>query len=225
MRLRTGQDRQRPSPRRCRTSQTPATAVAGPAPEEGTTVRARQLSRWTASLVAVAAVGTTTACGGPQEVTVGAGKERDRAVGAERAADERAAEEAALQAYAGYLAASRTASRQSDPQHPELSRFLADPLLTRVRFSLLQAHRHGAVSVGTLRSDPTVVSVHLDAKPPSVEIQDCVDATGYRMVYVKDRKAVPGTRGTRHLATATATRHPDGRWRISAGTAHQDQPC
>ncbi|WP_229705911.1 hypothetical protein [Micromonospora sonchi] len=193
--------------------------------EEGTTVRARQLSRWTAGLVAVAAVGTTSACGDPPEVTVGTGKDRVKAIGAERAADERAAEEAALEAYAGYLAASRTASRQSDPQHPELDRFLADPLLTRVRFSLLQAHRHGAVSVGTLRSDPTVISVHLDGKPPSVEIQDCVDATGYRMVYVKDRKAVPGTRGTRHLATATATRHPDGRWRISAGTAHQDQPC
>ncbi|WP_341718433.1 hypothetical protein QQG74_01100 [Micromonospora sp. FIMYZ51] len=188
-------------------------------------MRARQLSRWTAGLVAVAAVGTTTACGGPPQVTTGTGADRNKPAGTERAADERAAEEAALTAYAGYLAASRTASRQSDPMHPELGEFLADPLLTRVRFSLRQAREHGAVSAGTLRSDPTVVSVDLDARPPTVEIQDCLDATGYRMVYVQNRKTVPGTRGTRHLATATATRHPDGRWRISAGAAHQDQPC
>ncbi|PZF99560.1 hypothetical protein [Micromonospora endophytica] len=188
-------------------------------------MRARQLSCWTAGLVAVAAVGTTTACGGPQEVATGDGKERSRPVDAAQVADEQAAEQAALKAYAGYLAASRTASQRSDPHHPDLTRFLADPLLTRVRFNLQQAREHGAVSVGTLRSDPTVISVALDATPPTVEIQDCVDATGYRLVYLDGGKGVPGTRGTRHLATATATRHPDGRWRISAGAAYQDQPC
>ncbi|MFV2102458.1 hypothetical protein [Micromonospora sp. LOL_024] len=188
-------------------------------------MRARQLSRWTAGLVAVATVGTTTACGGTQEASTPVGTERSRPVGAHRAADE-AAEKAALAAYAGYLTASRSASRRSDPQEPELTRFLADPLLTRVRLNLRQAREHGAVSTGTLRSeDPTVVSVDLDAEPPTVEIQDCVDASGYRLVYLDDEKVVPGTRGSRHLATATATRYPDGRWLISTGAAHQDQPC
>ena len=186
-------------------------------------MRARQLSRWTAGLVAVAC--TTTACGGTQEAATPPGADRAKPASAQRNADELAAEKAALAAYSGYLAASRTASRRSDPQHPELTQFLADPLLTRVRFSLRQAREHGAVSSGTLRSEPTVTSVSLDAEPPTVEIQDCVDATGYRMVYVSDDRVVPGTRGSRHLATATATRYPDGRWLISAGAAHQDQPC
>ena len=188
-------------------------------------MRARQLSRWTAGLVAVATVGTTTACGSPPTTSGSTSTGRSGPVGNERAAEEKAAERAALKAYAGYLTASRAASRQSDPQHPELSRFLADPLLTRVRLSLRQARANGAVSAGTLRSDPEVISVDLDAEPPTVEIQDCVDATGYRLVYVADEKVVPGTRGTRHLATATATRYPDGRWLISGGSAHQDQPC
>ncbi|TCB94497.1 hypothetical protein E0H26_21435 [Micromonospora zingiberis] len=187
-------------------------------------MRARQLSRWTAGLVAVAAVGTSTACGAPEASTTSP-PERSGPAGTDRADDEKAAERAALKAYSGYLKASRTASRHSDPQHPELTRFLADPLLTRVRLGLRQAREHGAVSAGTLRSDPTVVSVNLDAEPPTVEIQDCLDATGYRLVYVANEKVVPGTRGSRHLATATATRYPDGRWLISTGSAHQDQPC
>ncbi len=188
-------------------------------------MRARQLSRWTAGLVAVATVGTSTACGNAQEAP------RPRHPNgtdqpARAAAEEAAAEKAALAAYSGYLAASRTASRRSDPQEPALTRFLADPLLTRVRFSLRQARQNGAVSAGTLRSEgPTVISMDLDATPPTVEIQDCVDASNYRLVYLADDKVVPGTRGSRHLATATAARYPDGRWRISAGAAHQDQPC
>ncbi|MBL6276875.1 hypothetical protein JMF97_11950 [Micromonospora fiedleri] len=188
-------------------------------------MRARQLSRWTAGLVAVATVGTTTACGNPPTTAGTTSTDRSRPVGNERVAEEKAAEEAALKAYAGYLTASRSASRHSDPQHPELTRFLADPLLTRVRVGLIKARANGAVSTGTLRSDPTVISVDLDGKPPTVEIQDCLDATGYRLVYVADKKVVPGTRGTRHLATAIATRYPDGRWLISGGSAHRDQPC
>nr|WP_246141275.1 hypothetical protein [Micromonospora olivasterospora] len=141
------------------------------------------------------------------------------------AADERAAREAALAAYSGYLAASRTASRRADPHDPELARFLADPLLTRVRLSIREAKEHGAMRTGTLVSDPTVTAVSLDTVPATVEIQDCLDATGYRLVYAKTKRVVPGSGGGRHLATATATRYPDGRWLISAGVAHEDQPC
>ncbi|MFI7076535.1 hypothetical protein ACIBO1_04470 [Micromonospora sp. NPDC049903] len=190
-------------------------------------MRARQLSRWTAGLVAVAAVGTTTACGGAQETaTTTAAERHGTPTDTQRVAEEKAAEKAALAAYAGYLTASRTASRHSDPQHPELTRFLGDPLLTRVRLSLVKARDNGAVSAGTIRSDPAVTSINLDASPPTVEIQDCLDATGYRLVYRSDeKKTVPGTRGSRHLATATAMRYPDGRWLISTGAAHRDQPC
>lgn len=78
---------------------------------------------------------------------------------------------------------------------------------------------------GKLVSDPTVTVVSLDTVPATVEIQDCLDATDYKLVYAKTRKVVPGTGAGRHLATATATRSSDGRWLISAGVAHEDQPC
>ncbi|MET8229481.1 hypothetical protein ABZS77_02225 [Micromonospora sp. NPDC005298] len=139
--------------------------------------------------------------------------------------ERQAAEKAALAAYSGYLAASRTASVRSDPRAPELSRFLADPLLTRVRLSIHEAKEHGAMRTGAVRSDPTVTAVSLDATPATVDIQDCLDTSAYRLVYAKDKRVVPGSGGGRHLSTATATRYPDGRWLINSGSTHRDQPC
>lgn len=78
---------------------------------------------------------------------------------------------------------------------------------------------------GTLKSDPTVTGVSLDTVPATVSIQDCLDATGYKLVYVKSKSVVPGSASGRYIATATATRYDDGRWLINTGAAHLDQPC
>ncbi|MEU6072300.1 hypothetical protein [Micromonospora sp. NPDC047074] len=188
-------------------------------------MRRWRFSRGAICLLVIAAAGSASACGTEPGTNTRATTADSAPSPTHRPADEQAAKQAALAAYAGYLAASRTASGRSDPHHPALSRYLADPLLTRVRVSIREAKEHGAVRTGRLVSDPTVTSVSLDSSPPAVEIQDCLDATGYRLVYARDRRVVPGTGGTRHLATATATRYPDGRWLISAGAAHEDLPC
>ncbi|MER7167707.1 hypothetical protein ABT336_16765 [Micromonospora sp. NPDC000207] len=188
--------------------------------------RARQLRRRSAGLVVLVVLGAAVGGCGTDPPPV----DPSRATGAATttrpsAQEESAARKDALAAYEGYLEATRMASRTSDPQHPELTRHLADPLLTRVRLTIRQAKENGAMRTGKLVSDPTVTGVDLEADPPTVEIQDCLDTTGYRLVYTRDRKVVPGSAGSRHLATATAVRYPDGRWRISRGNAHQDQPC
>ncbi|WP_181571198.1 hypothetical protein [Micromonospora robiginosa] len=188
-------------------------------------MRVWQSRRWEICLLSLALVAGTAGCGSGPEAAVGPLAGGAAAPATHSTADERAAEKAALAAYSGYLDASRAASARSDPGHPALDRFLADPLLTRVRVAIRDAKEHGAMRTGKLVSDPTVVSVDLAADPPTVEIQDCLDARGYRLVYAKDRKTVPGTGGGRYLATATAARYPDGRWLVNTGTAHQDQPC
>ncbi|MFG2054146.1 hypothetical protein ACGFI9_08930 [Micromonospora sp. NPDC048930] len=188
-------------------------------------MRTRHSRRWTICLLSLALLGTSAGCGTEPEAADGPLAGHDVAPAGHSAADEQAAGKAALAAYSGYLEASRVASARSDPAHPALPRFLADPLLTRVRVAIRNAKEHGAMRTGKLVSDPTVVGVDLAADPPTVEIQDCLDATGYRLVYAKDHRVVPGTRGGRYLATATATRYPDGRWLINAGAAHQEQPC
>ncbi|MFJ8831635.1 MULTISPECIES: hypothetical protein [Micromonospora] len=188
-------------------------------------MRTWQSRRWEIFLLSLVLVVGSTGCGTEPEAATRPLTGRAAAPAAHSSAEENAAGKAALAAYSGYLDASRAASARSDPSHPALTRFLADPLLTRVRMAILDAKEHGAMRTGKLLSDPEVVSVDLTARPPTVEIQDCLDASGYRLVYAKDRKAVPGTRGGRYLATATAVRYPDGRWRVNGGAAHQDQPC
>ncbi|WP_410810795.1 hypothetical protein [Micromonospora sp. 067-2] len=176
-------------------------------------------------LLTVVAAVSCTGCGSGREAAERPVATRGDAQAVAPEVERRAAEKAALDAYSGYLTASRTASRRSDPYAPELSRFLADPLLTRVRVSIREAKEHGALRTGTLKSDPAVTAVSLDSNPATVDIQDCLDATGYRLVYAKDQRVVPGSGGGRHLATATAARYPDGRWLIKSSAGHQDQPC
>ncbi|MEU8180310.1 hypothetical protein AB0B85_08155 [Micromonospora sp. NPDC049044] len=188
-------------------------------------MRGRQLRRAAICLLAVVAAGPVAACANGQEVVDTPPAAQDDSRRTTSDLDRRAAEKAALDAYSGYLAASRAASGRSDPKAPELSRFLADPLLTRVQLSIRDAKEHGAVRTGTLKSDPTVTAVSLDANPATVEIQDCLDLTGYLLVYAKNKRVVPGSGGGRHLSTATATRYPDGRWLINSGALHREQPC
>jgi len=188
-------------------------------------LRTRHSHRWKICLFSLAVLAASAGCGTEPEAATRPLGGSSAAPAAHSTVDEQAAGKAALAAYSGYLAASRVASARSDPGHPDLTRFLADPLLTRVRMAIREAKEHGAMRTGRLVSEPTVVSVDLAAHPPTVEIQDCLDATGYQLVYAKDRRVVPGTRGGRYLATATAARYPDGRWLVRAGAAHQDQPC
>ncbi|MGC4865622.1 hypothetical protein ACLQ3B_09325 [Micromonospora sp. DT53] len=188
-------------------------------------MRGRQLRRTAICLLVVVAATPVTACASGREAVERPTAARDDEQRIDPDAGRLVAEKAALDAYSGYLAASRTAGLRSDPRAPELSRFLADPLLTRVQLSIRDAKEHGAMRTGTLKSDPTVTAVSLDAKPATVEIQDCLDTTGYRLVYAKNKRQVPGSGGGRHLSTATATRYPDGRWLINSGTTHRDQPC
>jgi hypothetical protein len=178
-----------------------------------------------AGVVTLVMIGSGAACAADPEQSGRASTERAPADTEDRRAAEAAAEKAALAAYAGYLKASRAADARSDPHHPDLAKYLADPLLTRVRLVIRETKEHGAMRTGTLVSDPTVTAVSLDTVPAVVEIQDCLDATNYKLVDARTRKVVPGTGAGRYLATATATRYPDGRWLINAGVAHEDQPC
>lgn len=185
----------------------------------------RQVKGAAAYLAVGALLGAVTGCGTDREEPVEVAGAIDQPAPTSREAGERNARKAALAAYSGYLAVTREASGASDPHHPELTTYLADPLLTRVRYTLRAAKENGAVRIGTLRSDPVVTAVDIANVPPTVEIQDCLDATGWQLVYAEDKRVVPGSQSTRHLATATVTRYPDGRWLINAGASHEDQPC
>ncbi len=178
-----------------------------------------------AAVVAATALAGVAACGSadePAALTGPAGPTASPSADAAKTAD---AKQAALKSYAGYLAASRRAEQQGDPFIPDLRRYVADPLLTQVRLAVRKNQTHGAIRQGSVRSDPEVTTVNLDTNPATVEIQDCLDTSGYRLVFRRNSAPVPDAAGGRYLVTATATRYPDGRWLINSGTTHQDQPC
>lgn len=185
---------------------------------EETPLPAKHLGRASTVLVAL----LVGACSSPGEATPPV---TAPSTAASAGPDAAAASKAALAAYDGYLAASREASADPDPSHPALVKYLADPLLTRVRDTVRDLKTHGAVRTGKMVSDPRVSALDLTADPPTVSIQDCIDSSGYKMVYAKSKKPVPGAAGGRYVATATATLYSDGRWLISDGAVHQDQPC
>ncbi|WP_026322119.1 hypothetical protein [Salinispora fenicalii] len=178
-----------------------------------------------ACLVLGAVLGAVTSCGADREAPVETMGIVDQHSPASGEVAERNARKAALAAYSGYLAVAQEASGDSDPHHPELTTYLADPLLTQVRFTIRTAKEHGAIRIGILRSDPVVTAVDVASVPAIVEIQDCLDATDWRLVYAEDERVVPGSQSTRHLATVTVSRYPDGRWLVNTGAAHEDQPC
>lgn len=187
-------------------------------------MRAPHPGRFPTALVTIVALGCVTACAtGDSAASDSSAPEAASAPSAD--AREAEAAEAALTVYAGYLAAIQKAESAGNPQHSDLKKYVADPLLTRVRLAIRDAKENGAMRTGSLISDPTVTSVTLDTVPQTVSIQDCVDSTKYRLVYRKDKSPVPDTSVGRYLATATASRFPDGRWLINASEAHEDQPC
>nr|MDT0661202.1 hypothetical protein [Micromonospora sp. DSM 115978] len=185
----------------------------------------QQPSRFPTALIAIAALACPLTACAADDPTPSPQPTADAAPARASEAEEAAASDAALAAYAGYLAALQKAEQAGNPQHSDLKKYLADPLLTRVRLAIRDAKENGAMRTGSLISDPTVTSVTLDTVPATVSIQDCVDSTRYRLVYRKNKSPVPDTARGRYLATATANRFPDGRWLINASAAHEDQPC
>jgi hypothetical protein len=183
--------------------------------------------KWlTSVLVAAVVISGAAACAADDNSVRDSAAGRSPKLAPSEDAGEETAKQRALAAYAGYLEAARIAEAIPDPNHPGLEKYLADPLLTTVRVAINDVKEHGAMRTGKLISDPRVTAVSLDTVPATVTIQDCIDASGYRMVYADNRaKTYPGHAAGRYVATATAALYGDGRWLINSGVAHRDQPC
>ncbi|MFI5840185.1 hypothetical protein ACIA8K_10820 [Catenuloplanes sp. NPDC051500] len=177
-----------------------------------------------AILAVLGLAGVVSACGG-QEGPAPASLDGPPSAASTETTERSAAAEAAMAAYTGYMDAAQKASAIPDPRYPDLRKYLADPLLGRVQAGISLLQREGAIRQGRLVTNPTVTVVDLESTPRTVQIQDCVDGTDYKMVYKTTRSAVPGKQNVRYVATATATFYPELGWLVSQGLSHEDQPC
>ena len=131
-----------------------------------------------------------------------------------------------LRVYSGHVAAVVAASTASDYEHPELAKYIGDPLLGSVKTNIRENQRRGAVRTGTIGSTPRVTKVDLNGKPAQAAVEDCFDTTNYRLVYPGlGNSQAPPANPARYPVAATLWRYDDGRWLVTEAKADRSRSC
>ena len=106
------------------------------------------------------------------------------------------------------------ASRIPDPDYPDLARYAQGNALDVFVNGLTSMVEQGLVGVGDVVLNPQPTGARPDATPPQVDIEDCVDTSGSRLVK-QDGSPYQDTPGGRRAARATAVQLSDDTWRVS----------
>jgi hypothetical protein len=139
-----------------------------------------------------------------------------------------AADQAAREAYLGFVAAAATAYQSGDADDPALVRYVTEPLLDRLREMVRTASALGLMQQGA--PHPVVVSSSVDlvAAPPTVTIHSCVDQTGVTTVYRSNRSPIPHKYNPAPYLAERATVvwvADDRRWRVSDSQGEPERSC
>ena len=123
----------------------------------------------------------------------------------------------AIDAYKGYLAAYAAASQAANPDDPNLSNYVGDPLLTLTRHSIRVLKSKGQVQLGAQTATVASSQPNLAANPPTVTLNVCLDYSQLRLVYQSNQSPVPGSslKQTKISGVATVAQYPDGRWLVN----------
>jgi hypothetical protein len=132
----------------------------------------------------------------------------------------------ALEVYGKFREAHVAASAAADPQGGDLAKYVADPLLTQLRNDLYIRAQQGIVTTGRPVWNPTVTTVNVSARPFTVELEDCFDATAWKTVFKSSSKdaAVPN-QAKKYLVQAKVVQYDDGRWLVNTAKAERERPC
>lgn len=198
---------------------TPATAKKWPP---------RRAGRITAGLVA--AIVAVTGCNGTRpadEVTPSTGAAASSAAPAPTVdSKEQQAREAVLAAYNGYREAYVAAAAAPDPDKTDLPKYVADPLLSQLKFELRRNREDGLVMKGRPRWNPRVTTINVTNRPFNAQVQDCFDNANVDVVdKATGRSVLASGQTTRYVVTAEAVLYDDGRWLIRQATANRERTC
>jgi hypothetical protein len=119
----------------------------------------------------------------------------------------------ALDAYRNMWKAYVEASRIPDPAYPDLARYTQGDALKVFVNGLTSMQRDGLVGQGDVKVNPAVKAAKPNTIPPTVDVEDCADTSGSRLVK-KDGSAYQDTPGGRKKAAATVARLDDGSWKV-----------
>jgi alkanesulfonate monooxygenase SsuD/methylene tetrahydromethanopterin reductase-like flavin-dependent oxidoreductase (luciferase family) len=137
------------------------------------------------------------------------------------------AQEAALSAYNGYIETFALASQSANPDDPNLSRYVADPLLSLTRHNIRVLKDMGAVQLGAQKATVTGSEVNLTGTPPTVTIHACLDYSALKLVYAANQSPVPNSvlKVTRIPAQAKVAQYPGERWLVNESKQQGSEPC
>ena len=148
---------------------------------------------------------------------------------------EAAATREVLAAYRGFREAE--VSLNARPVAPDvatatLSRHVVEPLLSRLNWNVYNLYVNDLARGGRSTSEPELVDLRLDARPPWATIRDCLDTTGWPVVdrdtgqpaSGQDVAGLYAVESGRHTRVFKVVRYEDG-WRLEDATWQLDTSC
>ena len=110
---------------------------------------------------------------------------------------------------------------------PQLEEFAGHKALSDISATLFYHQQQKTVMRGTVKRDPEVVKIDLDADPASATVEDCADSSRYDEVDAETgeviKKKTSGDR--RHVMKAEAFQNKAGDWRFFTHTIERDETC
>lgn len=110
---------------------------------------------------------------------------------------------------------------------PELEKYATHKALSDISATLFYHQQQKTVMRGTVKRDPEVVTLDLDADPAKATVKDCADSSEYDEVDAETGKVIKKkTSGDRrHVMKAQAFRNEAGAWRFTSHTIERDEKC
>jgi len=125
----------------------------------------------------------------------------------------KAASEAALAAYQGYLTAYVAAARSGDWNSQAINRYAADPARTQAHLTLRTESESHLIHRGEPVSTPRVSVVNVGGSNDAVSISDCIDATGWRL-FDQRKNAYVTQSPLRYTVTVLVVEYPGTGWLV-----------
>jgi hypothetical protein len=125
----------------------------------------------------------------------------------------KAASDAALAAYKGYVKAYVAAAASGDWASKTIDKYAADPARTEAHRTLRDETDKHIVSRGEPVSTPVVTVVNLDGASAAVSIADCIDATHWRK-FDQQKQVYLTVSPVRHAVVALVIDYPVFGWLV-----------
>lgn len=137
-----------------------------------------------------------------------------------------AAEAEAVKAYSGYWREMERAYAAADVDASKLKDYASGVALVKAQVDTERMKKKGStLSGGVTITNATVTQLDDSKKLLKAELSSCLDVTKWISLDKEGKPvALPSTRVTKYVATATMERWTDG-WRVLTAQPHADQPC